>query len=47
MWDKPFHVPATGVVDYQMFMVDPGWKEDKWIRRSNPVRAIPRSFITF
>jgi len=31
MADKPFHVPATGVVEYQMFVVDPGWKEDKWI----------------
>ncbi|HEY2840639.1 MAG TPA: redoxin domain-containing protein [Pirellulales bacterium] len=31
MSDKPFDVPATGVVDYQMFVVDPGWKEDKWI----------------
>jgi len=32
--DKPFTVPATGVVDYQYFMVDPGWKEDRWIKTS-------------
>ena len=36
MRDKPFDVPATGVVDYQMFMVDPGWKEDKWITAIEP-----------
>ncbi|MBX9791625.1 MAG: redoxin domain-containing protein [Pirellulales bacterium] len=31
MSDKPFHVPAEGVLDYQYYEVDPGWKEDKWI----------------
>jgi peroxiredoxin len=36
MADKPFDVPATGVVDYQMFVVDPGWKEDKWITAIEP-----------
>jgi hypothetical protein len=36
MRDKPFDVPATGVVDYQMFVVDPGWKEDKWIAAIEP-----------
>ncbi len=29
---KPFTVPAEGVVDYQYFVVDPGWTEDKWIQ---------------
>ena len=33
---KPYDVPATGVVDYQMFVVDPGWKEDKWISAIEP-----------
>lgn len=32
MDDKPFQVPADGVVDYQYFTVDPGFTEDKWIR---------------
>ncbi len=32
--DEPFTVPATGVVEYQYFIVDPGWKEDRWIRTS-------------
>ncbi len=36
MGDKPFHVPATGIVDYQMFVADPGWKEDKWIAAIEP-----------
>lgn len=31
MRDKPFMVPAEGVVDYQHFVVDPGWDEDKYI----------------
>lgn len=29
--DKPFQVPADGVVDYQYFKVDPGWTEDKYV----------------
>ncbi len=31
MDDKPFTVPAEGVVDYQYFEVDPGFTEDKYI----------------
>ncbi len=31
MRDKPFRVPAEGVVDYQHFEVDPGFTEDKWM----------------
>jgi peroxiredoxin len=30
--DKPFKVPAQGTVEYQYFVVDPGFKEDKWIQ---------------
>lgn len=29
---KPFKVPATGVVDYQYFIVDPGFKHDVWVK---------------
>jgi peroxiredoxin/mono/diheme cytochrome c family protein len=29
--EKPFKVPAQGKVDYQYMVVDPGFKEDKWI----------------
>ena len=34
MRDEPFTVPAEGVVEYQYFLVDPGWKEDRWIQAS-------------
>ncbi len=29
---RPFDVPARGVVDYQYFEVDPGFREDRWVR---------------
>ena len=32
MADDSYEVPATGTVDYQRFIVDPGWTEDKWIK---------------
>ena len=41
MRDKPFEVPATGVVDYQFFAADPGWKEDRWIAAIEPLPGNP------
>lgn len=32
MSEEPFQVPATGEVRYQYFMVDTGFKEDKWVK---------------
>ncbi len=32
MDDKPFKVQAEGVVDYQHFVVDPGFTEEKWLQ---------------
>jgi peroxiredoxin len=32
MSDTPFSIPAEGTVEYQYFEVDPGWKEDVWIK---------------
>jgi hypothetical protein len=32
MSDTPFPIPAEGTVEYQYFVVDPGFTEDKWIR---------------
>lgn len=29
--EKPFRVPAEGVVRYQYFDIDPGFTEDKWV----------------
>jgi peroxiredoxin/mono/diheme cytochrome c family protein len=31
MSDKPFTVPAEGKVEYQYFVADPGFTEDKWV----------------
>ena len=30
MNDKPYDVPAEGTVEYEYFIVDPGWTEDRW-----------------
>lgn len=32
MADEPYSVPAEGIVQYQYFAVDPGFKEDKWVK---------------
>jgi peroxiredoxin len=32
MAEQPYDVPATGTVEYQRFVIDPGWTEDKWIK---------------
>lgn len=32
MRDEPFDVPAEGTVRYQYFQVDPGFKEDQWVK---------------
>ena len=34
MTEKPYDVPAEGVVEYKYFTTDPGWTEDKWIKAS-------------
>ncbi|WP_010585754.1 redoxin domain-containing protein [Schlesneria paludicola] len=31
MRDRPFHVPASGTVEYQYFVVDPQFEEDRWV----------------
>jgi hypothetical protein len=42
--EESFTVPAEGVVDYQRFVVDPGWTEDKWIQAAE-VRPGNRSVV--
>jgi peroxiredoxin len=32
MPEEGYNVPATGTIEYQRFVVDPGWTEDKWIK---------------
>jgi peroxiredoxin len=34
MSDKAYKVPARGEVKYQYFIVDPGFKEDKWVQKA-------------
>ena len=31
MRDRPFAVPQDGTVEYQYFVVDPKWEQDRWI----------------
>lgn len=50
MNDTPYHVPATGTVEYQYFVVDPGFTEDKWIRAAEVVpgnRSVVHHSIAF
>lgn len=47
---KPFKVPARGTVSYQYLVVDPGFKEDKWIQAAeckpgNP--SVVHHIVTF
>jgi peroxiredoxin len=47
---RPFKVPAEGVVAYQYFAIDPGWKEDKWIQAAEVRpgnRAVVHHIIAF
>jgi len=50
MREKPFTVPAEGNVDYQYFVVDPKFKEDKWVCTAEVVpgnRSIVHHSIVF
>ena len=41
MRDRPFPIPAEGTVEYQYFVVDPGFTEDKWVKSAE---VIPGNF---
>jgi peroxiredoxin len=46
----PFKVPAEGTLDYQYFIADPGFKEDKWVQGVEIVpgnRAVLHHAIVF
>lgn len=50
MRHAPFNVPAEGAVKYQYFQVDPGLKEDKWIRAAEAQpgnRAVVHHILVF
>jgi hypothetical protein len=35
MRDEPYRVAAQGVIDYQYFVVDPGFTEEKWVQAAD------------
>lgn len=37
MRERPYHVPATGTVEYQYFVVDPHFEEDRWVSASQVI----------
>jgi peroxiredoxin/mono/diheme cytochrome c family protein len=41
MADTPYEVPATGTIEYQRFVVDPGFTEDKWVQAMECVPGNP------
>ncbi len=41
MRSKPYRIPSEGVVDYQYFVVDPGFTEDKWVSASQIIPGAP------
>lgn len=50
MRDKPYRVPAQGVIEYQYFAVDPGFTEDKWVQAADIVpgdRSVVHHVIVF
>ena len=50
MSDEPFRVAAEGVLDYQYFVVDPGFQKDRWVAAAEPrpgCRAVVHHIIVF
>ncbi|MEO1523846.1 MAG: redoxin domain-containing protein [Planctomycetota bacterium] len=50
MRDQPYKVPADGVVEYQYFVVDPKWTEDRWVRAAQVIpgnRSVVHHSIVF
>jgi len=50
MRNRPFTVAAEGTVEYQYFVVDPGFKEDKWIAEARTLpgnRAVVHHIIVY
>ncbi|MCA8988492.1 MAG: redoxin domain-containing protein [Planctomycetaceae bacterium] len=50
MHSKPFEVPAEGIVDYQYYVVDPGFEKEMWINGAEVIpgnRAVVHHTIVF
>ena len=41
MRSRPYDVPAEGTVEYQYFVVDPGFQEDRWVRAAEVIPGNP------
>jgi hypothetical protein len=41
MADEGYDVPASGTVEYQRFVVDPQWTEDKWVKAMECIPGNP------
>ncbi len=47
---QPFHIPATGEVKYKYFLVDPQFKEDKWVAAAQLIpgnRSVVHHILVF
>ena len=50
MRKRPFRVPADGTVEYQYFVVDPGFEEDRWVTAAEVIpgnRSVVHHSIVF
>ncbi len=50
MTDEPVDVPAEGTVEYRYYVVDPGFKEDKWVNMAECLpdnRGVVHHMIVF
>ena len=50
MSETPYRIPADGTVEYQYFVVDPGFKEDLWVTAAEIIpgnRAVVHHSIAF
>lgn len=50
MRGEPFRIPAEGTVDYQYFVIDPGFTEEKWVKAAQVIpgnRSVVHHAIVF
>lgn len=41
MRERPYRVPAEGTLEYQYFVVDPGWETDRWVAAAQVIPGDP------
>ena len=50
MRKRPFHVPVSGTIEYQYFVADPGFTEDRWVTAAEVIpgnRSVVHHSIVF